>query len=158
MDYLKELRESQIRLTGRVEKVCCWPDGSLVHADYLTMTIHKIQAKAGLELIRFHDLRHTAVSLLQQARPKQGQVFPGHSDISVTMNIYGHLFDSEGVDTSETMGRILHKSLCSELLSETVNDENGIEQNLKNKTKKFRNREISELFMELVAGFEPATC
>ena len=123
MDYLKELRESQIRLTGRAEKVCCWPDGSVVHGDYLTKTLHKIQAKAGLEQIRFHDLRHTAASLLlQQARPKQVQSFLGHSNIAVTMNIYGHLFESERVQTSETMGQILHDTLFSELCSESCSE------------------------------------
>ncbi len=128
VDYLKELREKQIRLTGKADKVCCWPNGSIVHGDYLTKKLHKIQKMAGLEQIRFHDLRHTAASLLlQQARMQQVSKFLGHSDIAVTMNIYGHLFESERVQTSETMGQILHDTLFSELFSEKGIGEQGVE-------------------------------
>jgi integrase len=52
---------------------------------------------AGLpEAVRTHDLRHTCASLLIQlgAHPKAIQERLGHSDISVTLNLYGHLFPS----------------------------------------------------------------
>lgn len=43
-----------------------------------------------------HDLRHTCASLLIQlgAHPKAIQDRLGHSDIGVTLNLYGHLFRS----------------------------------------------------------------
>jgi Phage integrase family len=49
-----------------------------------------------LRLIRFHDLRHTFVSLLIEkgAHPKYIQEQGGHSSIQVTMDTYGHLFPS----------------------------------------------------------------
>jgi integrase len=49
--------------------------------------------RAGLRRIRFHDLRHTYASLLiaQGEHPKYIQVQMGHSSISVTMDVYGHL-------------------------------------------------------------------
>lgn len=62
---------------------------------------------AGLPItVRTHDLRHTCASLLIQlgAHPKAIQEWLGHSDITVTMNLYGHLFPSlearlaEGLD------------------------------------------------------------
>lgn len=54
----------------------------------------------GLEKKRFHDLRHTFVSLLVKESQKAGDgisilevsAIVGHSDPSVTMNIYGGLF------------------------------------------------------------------
>lgn len=48
------------------------------------------------EAVRTHDLRHTCASLLIQlgAHPKAIQERLGHSDISVTLNLYGHLFPS----------------------------------------------------------------
>ena len=52
---------------------------------------------AGLpEAVRTHDLRHTCASLLIQlgAHPKAIQERLGHSDISVTLNLCGHLFPS----------------------------------------------------------------
>ncbi|GLV56346.1 site-specific integrase [Dictyobacter sp. S3.2.2.5] len=48
--------------------------------------------KAGLEHIRFHDLRHSAASILMamNVHPKVVQELLGHSSISITMNIYSH--------------------------------------------------------------------
>lgn len=47
--------------------------------------------------MRFHDLRHTYVSLLieQGAHPKYLQEQACHSSIQVTMDTYGHLFPSQ---------------------------------------------------------------
>jgi integrase len=53
--------------------------------------------RAGLPVaFRFHDLRHTCASLMIKlgAHPKLVQERLGHSDIGVTMNVYGHLFPS----------------------------------------------------------------
>ena len=46
--------------------------------------------------LRAHDLRHTSVSLLIElgAHPKVIQERLGHSSITVTMDVYGHLFPS----------------------------------------------------------------
>lgn len=50
--------------------------------------------RAGLEGVRFHDLRHTAVALAiaEGAHPKAIQARMGHSSIQVTLDHYGHLF------------------------------------------------------------------
>lgn len=47
---------------------------------------------------RFHDLRHTCVSLLiaAGANPKEIQQRMGHSSIQITMDLYGHLFPDAG--------------------------------------------------------------
>jgi integrase len=52
------------------------------------------------QALRFHDLRHTAASLLigLGANPKQIQDRMGHSSITTTFDLYGHLF--EGHDTA----------------------------------------------------------
>ena len=46
--------------------------------------------------LRFHDLRHTAASLLiaAGAHPKAIQEHLGHRDITTTLNVYGHLLPS----------------------------------------------------------------
>ena len=48
----------------------------------------------GLPRVRFHDLRHTYAALLiaLNAPPKAIQMWMGHSSISVTFDVYGHLF------------------------------------------------------------------
>lgn len=54
--------------------------------------------RAGLDGLRFHDLRHTAVALAiaQGAHPKAIQSRMGHASVTVTLDRYGHLF--EGLD------------------------------------------------------------
>lgn len=51
---------------------------------------------AGLEDLRFHHLRHTAVALAIEAgaHPKAIQVRMGHSSITTTLDRYGHCFKS----------------------------------------------------------------
>ena len=51
---------------------------------------------ASLVGLRFHDLRHTAASLLiaAGAHPKAIQTHLGHGDITTTLNVYGHLLPS----------------------------------------------------------------
>jgi integrase len=51
-----------------------------------------ILKKAGLPNIRFHDLRHTSISiLLDKGTPVNTvQMRAGHSKASVTVDIYGH--------------------------------------------------------------------
>jgi integrase len=49
--------------------------------------------KAGLPDIRFHDLRHSAATLLLSVgvHPKVVQEILGHSQISITMDVYSHV-------------------------------------------------------------------
>ena len=53
---------------------------------------HEIRTSAGLGALRFHDLRHTAVSLLLAlgVPPHVVREIVGHSDIKVTMTVYAH--------------------------------------------------------------------
>jgi integrase len=50
-------------------------------------------ARAGLEGVRLHDLRHTRASMLlaQNGPPRVVMEILGHSSLDVTMNIYGHV-------------------------------------------------------------------
>lgn len=63
---------------------------------FANMLLAKKAKQAGLEEIRFHDLRHTAASILLKngASMKQIQEWLGHSDYGTTANIYSHLDDS----------------------------------------------------------------
>lgn len=54
--------------------------------------------RAGLsDRFRFHDLRHTAASLMIQAGypPKMLQETLGHASIATTLDLYGHLYPGE---------------------------------------------------------------
>jgi integrase len=66
-------------------------------------------AKAGLPHKRFHDLRHTAASLLltQGVHPRVVMETLGHSQIGVTMNTYSHVMPVLQRDAADKMNAIL---------------------------------------------------
>ena len=51
---------------------------------------------AGLPHMRLHDLRHSAATILlvKGVHPKVVQELLGHSNISMTMNVYSHVLPS----------------------------------------------------------------
>jgi integrase len=53
----------------------------------------RILKKAGLPHMRFHDLRHTAATLLlvRGINPKVVSEMLGHSQISITLDVYSHV-------------------------------------------------------------------
>jgi integrase len=65
--------------------------------------------KAGLPDIRFHDLRHTAATLMLQQgiHPKVVQERLGHADISLTLNTYSHVLPSMQEEAAEKMDELL---------------------------------------------------
>ncbi|MBY8871836.1 site-specific integrase [Micromonospora sp. PLK6-60] len=79
-----------------------WADPGLVFATAVGTPIHprndyrsfrEIIRRTGLRQVRLHDLRHTAASvLLAQGVPARVVMeILGHSQISVTLNIYAHV-------------------------------------------------------------------
>ena len=73
--------------------VCVDVIGNLIKPNYVSSTFGKLLAKNNLRHIRFHDLRHTCASLLLANGVPMEQVkeWLGHSEISTTVDIYGHL-------------------------------------------------------------------
>ena len=63
--------------------------------------------RAGLPPVRFHDLRHTCASILieQGEHPKVISEQLGHASIAITMDRYGHLFDSARAKVSDSLER-----------------------------------------------------
>ena len=64
------------------------------------------------EGVRFHDLRHTHVSILigLGAHPKAIMERLGHSSITVTLNTYGHLFPELDESLTEGLEGVLAKT------------------------------------------------
>lgn len=77
--------------------ICVYPNGVPVRPDYVTPHFQKRLRDAGLPVIRFHDLRHSAVYALRQGGcdAKDIQCWLGHSDVSTTLNVYGHLLGGD---------------------------------------------------------------
>jgi len=65
--------------------------------------------KANLPKIRFHDLRHTAATLMLQSNihPKVVQERLGHSTISLTLDTYSHVIPSMQTEAAEVMDELL---------------------------------------------------
>ena len=69
----------------------------------------KIAEDAGLPIIRFHDLRHTAASIqLNNGIPLLVvSKRLGHSKPSITLDIYGHLIEEYQNEAAEMMDELL---------------------------------------------------
>lgn len=99
-EALREHRKRQF-----AERADMWPDwhdhglvfpsrrGTPMEPDNLRRSWGDIRDRAGLGATRFHDLRHTCVTLLLDlgAPPHVVQGIVGHSAIEVTMTIYAHV-------------------------------------------------------------------
>jgi integrase len=103
MDTLKQQQERQQEM--RAKAGTQWRETGIVfcniYGGYLeTFNLHdafkRLLEKAELPNIRFHDLRHSAATILlgMRVHPKIVQELLGHSNISMTMDIYSHVLPS----------------------------------------------------------------
>jgi integrase len=112
IDMLKQHRAHQLeeRLKAGVE----WQDHDLVFSnthggflqpDRLREMLQKLLKEAGLPYMRFHDLRHSAATILLSmgVHPKVVQELLGHSAISMTMDTYSHVLPSMHQEAMEKM-------------------------------------------------------
>jgi hypothetical protein len=81
------------------------PVGSYVESSALRRRFYAARDAAGLEPIRFHDLRHTFGTIAVQAFPLTDvKAFMGHADIQTTM-IYIHHVPQR--DAAEKLSRLV---------------------------------------------------
>jgi integrase len=68
----------------------------------------KLLLKAGLPHIRFHDLRHSAATLLllQGVHPKVVSELLGHASIAITLDLYSHVLPDMQKDATAAMERV----------------------------------------------------
>lgn len=102
--YLLEVKarqEENKRLFGNSytnsDYVCTQVDGTPISPDFVTHHFQRILKASELPFIRFHDLRHSAVNTLRKGGcdAKDIQSWLGHSDVSTTLNVYGHLLEGD---------------------------------------------------------------
>ncbi len=100
VDLLLQHREKQVQMRRQAGEA--WQEHDLVYCTSLgtplnpSKVIDRYKAllkRAGLPDIRFHDLRHSAATILltMGIHPKVVQELLGHHQISMTMDIYSHV-------------------------------------------------------------------
>lgn len=104
--------ENRIKLGKHYQEnnaVCCYEDGHLFNPKRFSAKFHELLEKNNLPLIRFHDLRHSHASLLVKLgiEPKVISERLGHSNISITMDLYSHLYEDEDRQVAEMFDSII---------------------------------------------------
>ncbi len=102
---MAELRKWRIACPAS-ELDLIFPNGAgqpINHANMLSRHFYPALKDAGLPHIRFHDLRHTYASLLiergENVKYIQSQL--GHSNPTVTLNVYAHLMNPTNPESAE---------------------------------------------------------
>ena len=83
--------------------VFTWDDGRTYDPNYITRTFNKATADFGRPEITLHKLRHSCATLLldQHWDIKKVQHWLGHSDATVTLNIYAHYIESKNSNAAD---------------------------------------------------------
>lgn len=95
-NYLADVRKRQEERPRRTNKyidyVCVNEIGELLKPDYVTHKFNDLLAENNMRPIRFHDLRHSCISLLvnNNFNMKLVQEYAGHADFTITANTYAH--------------------------------------------------------------------
>ena len=104
MEALKEHREHQAEVKKKagtrwqeLDLVFCNAKGSYMHSSYLRRIFKELLKDAGLPKMRVHDLRHSAATILLKmgVPPHVVQEILGHSNITITLGIYGHVLPGQ---------------------------------------------------------------
>jgi integrase len=115
---LKKHRVSQLEARVKAgqfwqehDYVFCTLEGRHLHPNHVVEEFKKLLTRAGLPNIRFHDLRHSAATLLLSLgiHPKVVQELLGHTQISITMDVYSHVLPDMQQDAMRQLDAALIK-------------------------------------------------
>lgn len=83
--------------------------GTPLDSRNVTKAFQALLKRAGLPFMRFHDLRHSAATLMlaQGVQPRVVMEVLGHSQIAVTMNLYAHVIPALERDAADRMDAVL---------------------------------------------------
>jgi len=84
-------------------------EGKPIDPGVLPHAFSRIARCAGLEGLRFHDLRHSFASLmlLRGAKPKVISEALGHSSVAFTMDVYSHIIEGMQSDAMALLDEVL---------------------------------------------------
>ena len=116
----RNLQYTQMQVAGKnwqdLDLIFSQDDGSPVPPRRIQKDFKKAIADAGLPIIRFHDLRHTAASLMLNLGIPVLVVSKrlGHAKPSITLDIYGHLISVYQDEAASLMDEIVTPILLDE--------------------------------------------
>jgi len=84
-------------------------EGKPLNPPSLSRDFGRIAKKAGLNGVRFHDLRHTFASLmlLKGAKPKVISEALGHASVAFTMDTYSHIIEGMQQEAMALLDEVL---------------------------------------------------
>jgi integrase len=84
------------------------PNGQPVEAEHLARSFATLLRRNSLGRMRWHDLRHSAITIMLAAGvpPRTVMQYAGHSNLATTMNIYAHVSPQMLGEASEAMQRL----------------------------------------------------
>ncbi|MBM3120189.1 MAG: site-specific integrase [Chloroflexi bacterium] len=84
-------------------------EGKPIDPGVLSHNFARMTKKAGLENVRFHDLRHTFASLmlLRGAKPKVISEALGHASVAFTMDVYSHIIEGMQSEAMALLDQVL---------------------------------------------------
>lgn len=90
--------------------------GRPIDPQNVNRSFFRIAAAAGLRRIRLHDARHRCATLLAAAgvAPRVVMEILGHSQISITMDVYTHVTSDTQREAISHMDRLLRRRLDRE--------------------------------------------
>ena len=96
----------------------------LNHNNMISRYFNKSLKKAGIERIRWHDMRHTFAGLLieQGENIKYIQSQLGHSSPTVTLNVYAHLMKPVNQEVACRLENAVFSSTGHNLVTKTKNE------------------------------------
>lgn len=97
LDGLKQLKNNAKDFKDFKESWFCFGNSMPFKETTICETKNKYCKKAGVKQIRIHDFRHSCASLLINKGSSIALVskYLGHSNISITLNTYTHMYKSE---------------------------------------------------------------
>ena len=117
INMLKERKHKclELKLKGTIKKdnnfIFFDKNGNPIAQDVLSRKFSRFLEKNNLEHIRFHDLRHSHVTLLINSKVPIKVISErvGHSNINTTLNIYSHVLKEMDKEASDKISESLFK-------------------------------------------------
>ena len=96
--------------------VFCTSLGTPLNPNKVVDRFKTLLKRAGLPEIRFHDLRHSAATILlsMEIHPKVVQELLGHNQISMTMDIYSHVLPTMQRDAVSKLNNALQEKILDD--------------------------------------------